>query len=416
MKNKIAVIDYDCLTTVGADLESSWGNLMAKRSGIGYLDRYDRGNQLFQGVANIEYAGQIPLSFAALAGSEQKLQKWPEPHYHAVLTLTERVLKRLDFNISRHDPQRIAFLGGTALSPQMSGEMIVKTGRADPKYILNQCANVPLAAAASVFGIQGPSFNVGSACASSGHAVLLAANFIRNGMVDCAVVAGWEFPLTPLLMGGLSWLNALYRRELPEDRGFDDPAQASRPFSRDRSGFLPAEGAGLILLADFAYARKLDWPIKGYFKGGYLNSDGGHLTRAASANLAVCMSEALKTAKIDHDDIGCVSAHATSTPLGDAGEMEALAAVFGHKLRRLPVTALKSQLGHAFGAASILAAIFALEGMNRRLVPATLNYLSDPSLPAAGLEPDPRECRYENALVNSFGFGNTNVSLILGRT
>lgn len=413
MDREIAIVDYDCLSSAGLSIEQTWENLVNSGSGIGPIDRYDPSAQTLFGVPAIKYGGQIPISFEGLAGSSEKFQKWCEPSYHAVKTLATSILRRIDFNIAQHDPQRIGFLGGTALTSQISRDVLTKTQKADSKYILNQCQNIPLAVAASEFGMQGPCFNVGSACASSGHALLLASQFIRAGMIDCALVVGYEFPLMPFSVGGLDWVNALYRRDVPEDRAYEDCAKASRPFSKDRRGFVLSEGAGAVFLSQATYARKMNWPIKGFIRGGYMNSDGDHLTRASLPNVTFCMRAAIQSAGCDEAEIDCINAHSTSTPIGDAVELKALHTVFGEKLERTPVVANKSQIGHTLGASSVLALVLALEAMNRNTVLPTLNHIPDPSLPEALIPTEATEYQHRMTLLNSFGFGGTNVSLVV---
>lgn len=412
---KAVVVDYDCISPLGADFETTWIRLVDNQSGIGPISRYRPEEERLQGVAKVSYAGQIPLSYDELAGSPARFKKWGEPAYHAVQRLMERVLTRIQFDISQHDPQRIAAISGSALCSLVSRDALLRSQEVDSKFILNQCQNIPLSAAASTFGIQGPCFNIGSACASSAHAMLLASQFIEAGMIDCAVVFGHEFPLLPASVGGLDWVNALYRRDTPDDRAYGDPARASRPLAKDRRGFVLAEGAGVVFLAGEEYARKRDWPVRAIVRGGYCNSDADHVTRISTPNTTVCMRRALENAKIDPSDVDCVNAHATSTPLGDRSEITALSAVFGERLTNLPVVANKSQLGHSLGASAVLEAAIAVESMVQGVLPPTLNYEPDPELPPAMISPRAFEYSHRVTLSNSFGFGGTNVSLVLER-
>jgi 3-oxoacyl-[acyl-carrier-protein] synthase II len=413
--NDIVIIDYDCLTPIGLDIDQAWQNLIDNRSGIRAIDRYDPRGESLQGVDAISYGGQLPLSFDELAGSSEILKKWCEPSYHAVMNLTRVILGRIDFDISQHAPQRIAFLGATVLTSQMSRDALVKTGQTDSKFILNQCQNIPLGAAASEYGLQGPCFSVSSACASSGQAVLLAFNFIKSGFVDCALVVGHEFPIMPFPIAGLNWLNALYRRDKSNDRAYSDPAMASRPFSQDRRGFVLSEGAGALFISHAGYARKMGWPIRGILKGGYMNSDGKHLTRASVENIACCMRSAIENSGCNIEEIDCINAHATSTPAGDEAELKALHYIFGDKLSRIPVVANKSQIGHSLGASSILGLVLAVEGMNKDTILPTLNYVPDPSLPDAFISSEAIDYSHRITLLNSFGFGGTNTCLVLER-
>ena len=415
MESTIAIVDYECLSSLGTSFEETWVRLLANSSGIGPIDRYHPEEESLQGVSNVAYGGQIPISYDELAGSSARFRKWNEPAFHAVKRLAATVLERVGLDLSRHDPQRIAVLGGTALCSQVSKEALTRSQRADSKFILNQCQNIPLAAAASTHGLQGPCFSIGSACASSGHALLLACQLIKADLIDCALVCGHEFPLLPSSVGGLDWLSALYRRDTPRDRGYDDPAQASRPLSQDRRGFVLAEGAALLLVARVDYAKKHGWPMKAGLRGGYANSDADHVTRISATNVSVCMKEALKDARCDPSEVECVNAHATSTPMGDRSELTALREVFGDRLESLPLVANKSQLGHSLGAASSLETALAAESLAQGILPPTLNYRQDPSLPTARVQDEACDFPHQLTLSNSFGFGGTNVSLVLER-
>lgn len=411
--NRVAIVDYDCLCPTGATIESAWQGMAQNRSGISTINRYSPADETLMGLPEASYGGQVPLSFEELAGASENLKRWVEPSYHAVNTLCRRVLTRISFDASQHNPQRIAVVGGTALTSQYSRDVLTRTQKPDSKYILNQCQNIPLGSAASQFGLQGPCFTIGSACSSSGHALLIASQLILSGMIDSALVIGYEFPLMPYSVAGLDWVNAIYRRDLPGDRGFADPGQASRPFSGDRRGFVPSEGAGAMFLSHPGYAEKMDWTVKGYIRGGYSNCDADHLTRPSAANVTCCIQSALKAAECPCEEVTCINAHATSTPVGDAIELASLHRVFGTQLKRTPVVANKSQIGHSLGASSILAAMFAVHGMGQGVALPTLNHTPDPNLPEALIPPKAIEHRHGVTLQNSFGFGGTNVSLVL---
>lgn len=412
---QVGIVGYECISSLGTTFEESWEGLVAERSGVRRIDRYDPDGETLQGVSKVPYGAQIPITYDDLAGSSARFRRWNEPSFHAIVTLLSRMVDRLGFKVSEHVPQRVGVIGGTALCSQISRDTLARTQTPDSKFILNQCQNIPLSAAASKHGIQGPCFSLGSACASSAHALMVASQLIKADLIDCAFVLGHEFPFLPSSVGGLDWLNALYRRDAPDDRAFDDAAQASRPFSGDRRGFILAEGAGVISLARRDYAERHDWPVLATIRGAYSNSDADHVTRISAANIAVCMRGAIADARLDATDIECVNAHATSTPLGDRSEMTALHEVFGEHLAELPVVANKSQLGHSLGASAILETAIAVEGMVRGILPPTLNYIHDPDLPTASVHPQTREQHHGITLANSFGFGGTNVSLVLER-
>jgi len=413
MENRVAIVGYDCLSPVGTNFCSTWERLTHNGSGIQFIDRYDPAKETLKGVSAIVFGGQIPLQYGDIAGSTERFRRSPEPSHHCVTPVCRRILERLQFNIAQHNPQRIALIGATALTSQISQQTLMTTQRPYVNFILNQCHNIPLTLVAKEFGLQGPSFSIGGACASGNHAIFVADHFIRTGLLDCALVVGFEFPLLPVSVGGFEWLHALYKRDKPDDRAYDEPEAASRPFSGDRRGFLLAEAVGAVFLSDMSYAERMGWPVKAAIRGGYLNSDADHLTRMAPENIVTCMREALNAAHCSTDDVDCINAHATSTPVGDAAELSGLHQLFGERLSNIPVVANKSQIGHSLGASSVLELMLAVEGMNEGVVLPTLNYMPDPALPRAFISPAAIERRHKTTLLNSFGFGGTNTSLVV---
>lgn len=408
------IVSYECITSLGQDLQSTWEGILDRRSGVDFINRYNPEEEKLRGVSNIDYAGQIPLNYFDLSGSELKHKKSPEPSYYSVATVCKRTLDAVNFSMGDHNSQKVAILGGTALTGQISNDSLRRTNRPYVNFILNQCHNIPLAIVAKDFRINGPSFSVNSACASSSHAVFLANQFIQADLVDCALVVGFEFPLAPVCVGGFEWLNALYKRDRPDDRAYNCPGAASRPFSVDRKGFVLSEGVGAALFCDSDYARKMNWPVKGIIKGGYCNSDGDHLTRISKNNILTCMQGAIDAASCDKHDIHCISAHATSTRIGDEAEMWALYELFGSSFKNIPLVANKSQLGHCLGASGIIQLILATEAMIKGIVPPTINFIPDSYLPESYINDRPISMGSGLTLVNAFGFGGTNVSLVVG--
>ena len=215
MRHGVAIVEYDCFSSAGLSLEESWHKLADNQSGIGPITRYEVEAQTLQGLPAIAYGGQIPQTFEELAGSSAQFNRWPEPSFHAIKALTKIILGRLDFDISHHDPQRIAILGGTVFTGEFPRDLLARTQRADSKFLLNQCHNIPMAAAASDFGLQGPCYSIGGACASSGHALLLATQLMQGNLIDCALVFGYEFPLVPLTLGGSPGSTRCTRKTCP---------------------------------------------------------------------------------------------------------------------------------------------------------------------------------------------------------
>ncbi len=410
----IVVVEWECLSPLGLTAKQTWDAASQNRSGLGRIDRYDPLHESFGKRCQVTCAAQIPLSLEELAGSAAKLGRWTEPAQHGVQRVVGELLGKLGFDIAQHDPQRVALLGGSALTAQHSQERAHQAERANPFFILGQCHNLPLSEAAKAHGIQGPSFSLSGACASSAQALFIAWQLIRAKVIDCAVVVGFDFPILPITIAGFDWLNTLYRNDKPDDRAHEDPSLASRPFAMDRRGFVLGEAVAAVLIADPAYAGRHDWPVKARILGACANSDAHHLTRVSVDNIAECMRGALRSAAIDPERVDCVNAHATSTPVGDHAELQALQQLFGERLAQLPVVANKSQLGHSLGASSLMALILAGRGMAENAILPTLNHVADPSIPTAFFPPETLSRPHGITLLNSFGFGGTNAAIVLG--
>jgi len=260
MEREIVVVACDCLTPLGRDVASTWTQLTANASGIRAITRYDPAAEALHGVSSIAYAGEVPSTYCEMAGSPNRYKKSPEPIFHCIGELCVGTLSSINFDIKDHDPQRIALIGATALTSQVSHHELSKDKKPFVNFLLNQCQNVPLAIAGQETGIRGPCFSVNSACASSGQAIYLACQLINARVVDSALVVGHEFPIAPACAAGFEWLNALYKRDRPNDRAYTCPQAASRPLSADRHGFVLAEGIGTMLITSADRAKAMAWP------------------------------------------------------------------------------------------------------------------------------------------------------------
>lgn len=415
MTELAVVVGYDCITSLGVDVATSWDAAVHGKSGVRPIDRYAIESTGYRGVEKIHCAGQLPMSLEQLAGSREALVKWPEPGYHAARLLARRLMGRFGSSLAEADRQRIGVFGATALTSQASHGAVAAEKRATAYFILNQCHNTPLSAVAIEHKLQGPSYSINSACASSNHALYTAALFIAQGIIDAALVVAFEFPVLPICTAGFAWMNALYSWTDPRDRGYSDPAACSRPLSSDRRGFVLAEGAGVVMLASRQLASRHDWPVEASIAGGCMNGDALHMTNSSKQQIAACIRGALQAAQCAPEQVGCINAHATSTGVGDGAETIALADVFGAVLPEIPVVANKSQLGHSLGASGVLGLILAIEGMKRGVLLPTLNYRPDPALPGIRATAEPRPLVHRTVLLNSFGFGGTNACLVVSR-
>lgn len=410
----LAIIDYECATALGMTIQDTWQAASAGKSGVVPLTRYDPDQSVLVGADKVRVAGQIPASFEILAGSAAVLQRTPDPTAQALRQVCRRLLERVNPLASGLDPARVAVLGGTALTSTLTHEAMC--GRQQPLMtgLLSRCQNVPLAMVAADWGFTGPQFNVGGACASSGQALLIAGQLLQAGVIDAALVCGFELPLQAVNAAGFAWLKAA-AVSAPHEVGEVDPATLCRPLSADRCGLVIGEGVSALWLTTSKEAQTHAWPVRGWLKGGAMNSSANSQTALDQAQVEACMRAALDHANCSSRDIGAISTHATGTWQGDQAEIKALDTVFGSHLAGCPVTANKSQLGHSMGAAALISTILALESMCHQLVLPTLNFNQDKMLPTLLASEVLRSYSYDSTLVNAFGFGGTHVSLIVSK-
>lgn len=413
MNKKIVVVDYECMSPLGITFEETWSNLIQGKSGIDHIDRYAPEAEKIFGVSDVCYAGQIPGTFEELVGNKQKLKRWPDPTADILTKVCDTLLNRLSFSDKEHIPYRIAIIGATALTSSMGHEAVFASQKPVFNALLTRCHNIPLSLVATKWNIEGPQFSISAACASSGHATLIASDLLKSGTIDVALVCGFELPIQPINTGGFAWMNAAYV-STKDDRAAEEPTKASRPFSRDRKGIILSEGVAAMLMTTESYSEKCNWPIAGRLLGGAMNSSAS-LTSVDEKSITDCMLQAIKNSEIQIEQVDCINAHATSTPLGDKVEMLALQNIFNDRLRELPVVANKSQIGHTLGAASIFSSIFSLESMKQGILLPTLNYIEDENLPKCLIKEKITHYSHNLTLTNAFGFGGTNVSLLFSK-
>lgn len=280
-----------------------------------------------------------------------------------------------------------------------------------PFLLPNVCANVPAGKAGAVMGFTGPIFSPQGACASGNHAIALGARMVRDGDVDFAITGGVEMPLVPEIVLGFANMNASFKLR-STDRAAQDPGRASRPFSLDRRGFVLAEGAAAVVLAAEEVVKAHGLTPIAEIAGIGWTSDANHFTRPHQPTIVRAIRQALDDAEIDATAIGSVNAHGTSTPTGDGVEVACLREIFGDHLPKVPISANKSQVGHALGAAAAVEAVLSVMALQNQFVLPTLNYLPDPELTGADFVTAGRPHAHELVLSNSFGFGGTNCCVI----
>jgi 3-oxoacyl-[acyl-carrier-protein] synthase II len=406
---RIVVTGMGCVTPLGLDLASTWEAAVAGRSGVRPISRFD--------------ASELPVRFAAQVDGEPDLGDLPpketrrfDRFVRFALGAAREALGDARLDPAAHDRERI----GTAIGSGIGGletltsnqRVLIERGarRVSPFTIPMSIGNMASGYVSIVHGLRGPSLCHVSACASGAHAIGEAMGWIRRGDADVIVAGGSEAPIVDIGVAGFAAMRALSMRN-------DEPERASRPFDRDRDGFVIGEGAGVVVLESLAHARSRGAPIRAEVLGYGASADGLHMAAPdeSGEGAARCILHALRDADLRPSAIEHINPHATSTPAGDIAEVAALRRVFAAALDEIPVSATKSMTGHLLGAAGAVEAILAIRSLETGVLPPTINL--DAPDPACGLDHvagSARAARPRRVLSNSFGFGGTNASLVLG--
>jgi 3-oxoacyl-[acyl-carrier-protein] synthase II len=284
--------------------------------------------------------------------------------------------------------------------------------RVSPYLLPNLCANLPAGKAGMMLGFTGPVFSPQGACASGNFAIGLGARMIRDGDCDFVLAGGVDTCIMPEIIHGFANMNATIKVG-QNDRAYNDPSLASRPFSADRKGMVLSEGCGVLVLAAQEAVAAHGLVPRAEVAGVGWSSDACHFTLPNGPTIVRAISGAIDDAGLAPADIEYVNAHGTSTRKGDFTEIQSLRTVFGHHLQRLPVSSNKSQIGHTLGASAAIEAALGIEGMRRGVILPTINHIPDPELGDIDVVPDAaRAGGYECFLSNAFGFGGTNCCIV----
>ena len=408
---KPVILGYDMVSPLGGDLEEQWQKALAGESGLGHLTRFP----LWEGFP-VTVAGQVPdldlSSYPFL--SPRALAMWPSPVFKYSMLVVHRALQRAGLEIT----PELAPWTAITFSPAVGGldtvlkadRALMAEGRRLPKPYVNpnSCINMVTGKLSILTGATGPNLSTITACATGNTSLAVGAMLLASGQAKVVICGGVDFPLVEPIVAGFATMNGAYRVDGPEP-----PTRASRPFSLDRRGFVVAEGAACLILADQDFAQAHGLTALAVLSGWAMTSDANHFVAPHLPTVTRCMTQAIKSAGLDPTDIQAVNAHAASTKVGDRVEAEALHEVFGRKIP--PLCANKSQIGHTMGAASAIESIWSVHGLINDVIMPTINYTPDSELDLPGLAPQAQACPQEYVLNNAFGFGGTNCCLVFGK-
>lgn len=410
---RVFVIGYEAITPLGKNFSETWKKAVKSESGFRKITKFE-----VQSDCNI--VGEIPdwdpgkLDFT----DEKEIYNWNASFIFLTMAVCKDVLKNSGLEINKNTGPRTACLIASCInghdSYRIAMENLVQKGplKVSPYLLPNLCANLPAGKASMMLGFTGPIFSPQGACASANHSIGLGSRMIRDGDCDFAIVGGVDAPILPEIIHGFDNMNVTIKVK-KKDRAFNDPNQASRPFSADRKGFVLSEGAGALVLAAEEMLSVYGLKPKAEVLGIGWTSDAHHFTSPNAHTVVRCINEAIDDAGLQPEDIQYVNTHGTSTQTGDRNEVECLRRTFGKNLPKIPVSSNKSQLGHTLGACAAIEAALTIEGMQKNIILPTINHIPDPNFDDIDVVPNTaRKQSFEIALSNAFGFGGTNCCVV----
>jgi 3-oxoacyl-[acyl-carrier-protein] synthase II len=407
MKRRVVVTGLGAITPIGNNVNEYWENLCKGISGVDTITRFD--------------PKDVKTKFAA----EVKNYK-PEDHFDRkevrtldlfsqfALIAADEAVKDSQLDLNNIDKDRVGVVFGSGIgglkTSEEQHEVFFKQGpqRISPFYIPMMIADIAAGHISIKYGFTGPNYATTSACATSAHALANALYLIQRGNADVIVAGGSEAVITPMAVGGFNSLRAISTWN-------DRPKEASRPFDKERNGFIMGEGGGILILEEYEHAKKRGAKIYAEIVGAGLSADAYHITAPAPGGVgqAKSMKWALEDGNVKPEEVGYINAHGTSTPLNDASETAAIKSVFGEHAYKLLISSNKSMIGHLLGAAAAVEAIATVLTLKNGLIPPTINLtVPDPECDLNYCPNTAVKADVNYALSNSFGFGGHNVSLL----
>ncbi|MEP6568145.1 MAG: beta-ketoacyl-ACP synthase II [Acidobacteriota bacterium] len=416
MARRVVVTGLGLITPVGNSVETTWAALMSGRNGVGPITKFD--TEKF----SVKFAAEVkdfdPLKFIP----KKEARKMGAFIHYAIAAATEAMADS-GFQLTEEGkfPAELAENAGTYISSgigdfwaiEREHSKLLNDGpdRVSPFFIVSAIVNLAAGQVSIRYGAKGPNSATATACSAGAHAIGDSFKIIQRGDADVMICGGAESAITPMSVAGFASMRALSTRN-------DDPEHASRPFERDRDGFVIGEGAGIMILEELEMAKRRGARIYAELVGYGMTADAFHLTmpdETGSGAIRV-MQKTIRDAGIQPEQVGYINAHGTSTPYNDKFETLAIRKTFGDHAYKLAVSSTKSMTGHLLGAAGGIEGVFSVLSLDRKVLPPTINYVNpDPDCDLDYIPNKPRNAEIEYALSNSFGFGGTNAALLFKR-
>ncbi len=410
MKRRVVVTGLGMITPVGLKVKENWDNILAGKSGIGPITRFDLPE------IPVKIAGEVK-NFHPENYIDKKEIKRMDLFIQYAMAATFDAMNDSGLVIDDTNAERVGVIIGSGQGGISSIEQNTlkayngQSNRISPFFIPSAIINLASGQVAIKYKIHGPSYGIVSACSTGVHAIADGYYTILRGETEAMIVGGSEATLVPIAIAGFANARALSMRN-------DEPEKACRPFDLHRDGFVSSEGAGVLILEELQSAKKRNARIYAEVTGIGMSTDAFHITAPDPQGIGpkLCMRNALKNAGIQPEEVDYINAHGTSTPLNDVTETKAVKDVFGSHAFNLAISSTKSMTGHLLGAAGAIEAIYCIKAIEDQILPPTINYETpDPECDLDYVPNQPRKADVNICLSNSFGFGGTNASVILRR-
>lgn len=407
-RRRVVVTGLGAVSPVGNDVQTTWQNIVAGRSGIGPITRFDAS------AFTCRIAGEVK-DFDIEAYLSAKEARHFDTFIHYGLAAGSQALADSGFEVTDANRTQVGVMIGSGIGglPLIEENHTEYTNRGprriSPFFVPGSIINMISGQFSIMHGLQGPNLAIVTACTTGLHCIGQAGRIIEYGDADVMVAGGAESTVSPLGVGGFCSAKAMSTRN-------DDPTTASRPWDRDRDGFVLGEGAGVMVLEEYEHAKRRGARIYAELAGFGMSGDANHITAPSTDGPRRCMLSALRNAGAVPEDVAYLNAHGTSTPLGDRNETEAIKLALGEHARNIVVNSTKSMTGHLLGGAGGLESVLTVLAVHHQVSPPTINIFNqDPECDLDYCANEARQMKIDVALKNSFGFGGTNGTLVLRR-
>jgi 3-oxoacyl-[acyl-carrier-protein] synthase II len=407
-RRRVVITGLGCISPVGNTVATAWDAIVAGRTGIATVTRFDAS------VLPVHFAGEVK-DFNVESYLPAKEARHMDTFIHYGIAAGLQAIDDCGVEISDANADRIGVMvgsgiGGLPLIEETHADYTSKGARRiSPFFVPGSIINMISGHLSILRGLKGPNLAAVTACTTGLHSIGLAARLIQAGDADVMVTGGAESTISPLGIGGFAAARALSTRN-------DDPATASRPWDRDRDGFVLGEGAGVMVIEEYEHAKARGARIYAELSGVGFSGDAFHMTAPDQDGPKRCMLNAMRDAGLNASEVGYINAHGTSTPLGDKNETQAIKAAFGEHAKSVRISSTKSMTGHLLGGAGGLEAVFTVLALHHQVCPPTINIFNqDPECDLDYCANEAKSGSFKAALKNNFGFGGTNGSLVFTR-